>query len=217
MPPELPDNKQRNPRHRVVAVMTRAQEDALHQLRRDGVPEGLALAVMQRISSLCLQTLRELDHVYREYEELLAADPDRSAAHQEWLETKTGGVLLMLESFIAELIAEALKKAKEDYQRQLSQPRDVPTIPARQYRPAWVSFLLAMTNLFVWVAGMVAAGVFAYQGTGMLFWAGIGFLIPFGLWFKLGSRGWGLVFPLIGIGLEAGVLYWLYVVEGGLQ
>jgi hypothetical protein len=215
MPPHLPYNQQQTPRHRMVAVVTRAQEDALHQLRRDGVPEALALAVMQRISALCLQTLRELDHVYREFEDLLAADPDRSQAGQEWLETKAGGLLLSLEALIAALVAEALKQAKEDYLRQLSQPRDVPTVPARQSRPAWVSFLLAMTNLFVWVAGMVAAGVFAYQCSGLLLWAGIGFLVPFVLWLKLGGRWWGLIFPLLGLGMEAWLLYWLAVVEGG--
>ena len=57
MPPQLPNNQQRNPRHRVVAVMTAAQEDAMAQLRRAGIPETHALLVIQRISSLCLQTL----------------------------------------------------------------------------------------------------------------------------------------------------------------
>jgi hypothetical protein len=30
-----------------------------------------------------------------------------------------------------------------------------------------------------------------------------------------GRRWWGLIFPLTGLGLEAWVLYWLFVVEGG--
>jgi hypothetical protein len=215
MPPQVPNNQQQPPRHRVITVMTRAQEDALHQLRREGVPEAYALAVMQRISALCLQTLRELDGIYQAFEELLANDPDRSAAHQEWLDTKAGGLLLTLEALIAAVVAEAINKAKADYHDLLSPPREVITVPPPPSRPAWVSVLLSLIRLIVWVAGMVAAGVFAYQGTGMLFWAGIGFLIPFGLWLKLGSRGWGLVFPLIGIGLEAWALYWLFVVEGG--
>jgi hypothetical protein len=215
MSPQLPNNQQRNPRHRVVAVMTRAQEDAMAQLRRAGIPETQALLVIQRISPLCLQTLQELDFIYREFEQLLANDPGRTDAHQEWLDTKAGGLLLTLESCIAALVAEAMSQAKEDYQRQLSQPRDVMTVPPRQSRPEWVSFLLAMTNLFVWVAGMVAAGVFAYQCSGLVLWAGIGFLVPFVLWLKLGGRWWGLLFPLTGIGLEAWLLYWLFVVEGG--
>jgi hypothetical protein len=217
MPPDLPDNRQKNPRHRAVAVITRAQEDTLRQLRRDGVPEAYALAVMQRISAFAIHTLRELDLLYREFEELLAHDPDRTQAHQEWLDTKAGGLLLTLEAGISALVAEAINKAKADYRDHLSQPQPVMSVPPRPSRPGWVSFLLSTTNLLVWVAGMVAAGVFAYQGSGMLFWAGIGFLVPFCLWLKLGSRGWGLVFPLIGIVMEAWVLYWLYVVEGGLQ
>ena len=185
------------------------------QLRRAGIPETQMLLVIQRISSLCLQTLRELDHVYRDFEELLAHDPDRTDAHQEWLDTKAGGLLLTLESCIAALIAEAMRQAKEDYQRQLSQPRDVITVPPRQSRPEWVSFLLALTNLFVWAAGMVAAGVFAYQCSGLVIRAGLGFLVPFVLWLKLGGRWWGLIFPLLGLGMEAWLLYWLAVVEGG--
>jgi hypothetical protein len=46
---------------------------------------------------------------------------------------------------------------------------------------------------------------------------GIGFLVPFLLWLKVGRFWWGLFFPLSGIGLEVWLLIWLYVVEGGLQ
>jgi hypothetical protein len=136
MPPQLPNNQQQNPRHRVVAVMTAAQEDALHQLRRDGVPEAQALAVMQRISSLCLQTLRELDHVYREFEELLAHNPDRTAAHQEWLDMRAGGLLLTLEAFIAALVAEAINAAKETYRDDISRRQEV-IIPAPPQPSLW--------------------------------------------------------------------------------
>ena len=159
---------------------------------------------------------RELDQVYRDFEELVAHDPDRSQAHQEWLDTKAGGLLLTLESCIAALIAEAMRQAKEDYQRQLSQPRDVITVPPRQSRPEWVSFLLALTNLFVWVAGMVSGLLLGWQCSGSYLLGGMGFLIPFVLWLKLGGRWWGLLFPLTGIGLEAWLLYWVYIIQGGL-
>src|ERR687895_301853 len=125
MSPNLHNRQQGSPRHRVIEVMTRAQEDAMAQLRWDGIPEMQALLVMQRISSVCLQTLRELDRVYREFEELLAQDPDRSQAHQEWLDTKAGGMLLTLEAMITALVAEAINKAKEDYRAAISQPREV--------------------------------------------------------------------------------------------
>jgi hypothetical protein len=46
---------------------------------------------------------------------------------------------------------------------------------------------------------------------------GIGFLVPFLLWLKVGRFWWGLFFPLSRIGLEVWLLIWLYVVEGGLQ
>jgi hypothetical protein len=217
MPPQLPNNQQQNPRHRVVAVMTAAQEDALHQLRRDGVPELYALAVMQRISSLCLHTLRELDRVYREFEELLAADPDRSQTHQEWLDTKAGGVLLTLEASIAALVAEAINKAKEDYRNQLSQPQEGITLPPMPSRPGWLAAFFTTIRDLVWIAGMVSGFVLAWQFSGSFVVGGIGFLVPFLLWLKLGRFRWGLVFPLSGIGLEALALYWIAIVEGGLR
>jgi hypothetical protein len=215
MPPQLPNNQQRNPRHRVVAVMTRAQEDALHQLRRDGVSEGYALAVMQRISSLCLHTLRELDRVYREFEALLAHDPDRSQAHQEWLDTKAGGMLLTLEVMIAALVAEAINKAKEEYLAALSEPREVIGIPPKPSRPGWLAASFTTTRDLAWIAGMVSGFVLAWQCSGFFVVAGIGFLIPFLLWLTVGRFRWALVFPLSGIGLEVWLLIWLYVVEGG--
>jgi hypothetical protein len=74
--------------------------------------------------------------------------------------------------------------------------------------------LLALLRHLVWAAGMAASLVFSYQGSGSIVWAGIGLLIPFLLWVRLHSAWWALIFPLIALGLEAWVLYWLYVVEG---
>jgi hypothetical protein len=213
MPAQLPNNQQQNPRHRVVAIMARAQEDALQQLRRDGVSEGYALAVMQRISSLCLQTLRELDGVYREFEALLAEDPDRSQAHQEHLETKAGGVLLTLESFIAAVVAEAINKAKADYHNHVSQPWEIVTTPARPAQAVRGEFPVWM--LLVWMAGIAASTLVSWQGSASIIWAGIGFLVPLLLWLKVGKLPWGLLFPLIGIGMEVWVIAWHYFVEGG--
>jgi hypothetical protein len=213
MPPQLPNNQQQNPRHRVVAVMTAAQENALHQLRRDGVPELYALAVMQRISTLCLQTLRDLDDLYREFEELLAAD--RSEAHQEWFETKAGGMLLTLEAFIAAMVTEASNKAKADYHDALSQPREVISVRPAPSRPGWQHVLLTTGSLLLWIAGMLSGFALAWQTSGSDIVAVLGFLVTFALWLMCGRRWWGLIFPLTGLGLEAWALYWLFIVEGG--
>jgi hypothetical protein len=211
MPPQLSNNQQKNPRHRVVAVMTHAQEDALHQLRRDGVSEAYALAVMQRISSLCLQTLRELDDLYREFEELLANDPSRSGAHQEWFETKAGGMLLTIEASIAAVVAEAINRAKEDYRAEISTSREVITVPHQPTRPKRLEGFLTTTSNLVWIAGMITGFVLVWQSSGSFLVGGIGFL----LWRTVGRFTWGLVFPLTGIGLEVWLLVWLFVVEGG--
>jgi hypothetical protein len=183
------------------------------QLRQAGIPETQALLVIQRISAFSLQTLRELDLVYREFAELLAEDPDRSQAHQEWLDTKAGGLLLTLEAFIAALVAEAINKAKEDYRAALSQPREVITMPPKPSRSGWVPFLLTTASFLVWLAGMVSGLLLAWQLSGEFVLAGFGLLLPVVLWRMVGRFWWGLLFPLSGIGLEAWVLYWLYVVE----
>ena len=144
MPPDSPQHRSALPRRevpsgtsrsRVVEVIARSTDEALRQLRQAGVPETEALLVIQRISTFAIHVLRELDLVYREYEHLLASDPDRSQAHQEWFDTKAGGVLLTLEALIASLVAETINKAKEDYRNQLSQPRDVITLPPQPSRP----------------------------------------------------------------------------------
>jgi hypothetical protein len=201
----------------VVEFIERSTDDALRQLRQAGVPETEALLVIQRISTFAIHVLRELDLVYREYEHLLASDPDRSQAHQEWFDTKAGGVLLTLEALIASLVAETINKAKEDYRNQLSQPREVLTVPHQPSRPGWLADFFTTIHDLVWIAGMVAGFVMAWQFSGSFVVAGIGFLIPFLLWLKVGRFRWALFIPLSGIGLEVWMLFWLYVIEGGLQ
>src|SRR5918999_6414040 len=91
---DFPTNPSALPRSRVVEVIERGQEDIVRQLQDAGIPETEALAVMKRFNAFAIQVLRELDDLYRGFEQLLAHNPDRSAAHQEWFETKAGGVLL---------------------------------------------------------------------------------------------------------------------------
>jgi hypothetical protein len=129
MPPDPPHTWQTLPTSRVVEIITHGQEDIVRQLRDAGIAETEALAVIQRFSVFSVQVLRELDLLYREYEHLLTQNPNRSKEHQEWLDTKVGGMLLTIEAFIAALVAEALNKAKEDYRAELSQPREVITVP----------------------------------------------------------------------------------------
>jgi hypothetical protein len=195
MMPDSPKNQHALPRGRVVEVIERSTADALRQLRAAGIPETEALAVIQRFSALSIQVLRELDHLYREYEQLLAHDPDRSQAHQEWLDTKAGGVLLTIEAFIAALVAEAINKAKEDYRSELSKPQPVITVPAKPSRPAQLAVFLTTWALPVWLIGLLAGGLLAYQSSGSILWAGIGVLIAFVLWRMVGRFWWGLSFP----------------------
>jgi hypothetical protein len=215
MPPDLPNNQQRSPRHRAVAVITRAQEDAMRQFRQAGVPETIALAVMQRISSFGVQTLRELDALYRQFDDIVAED-GRTAAHQEWVDNKAAALLLQLESVIATLVAEVLRQATDELKTEPPPAGQViePAVASQPPPPAGVPFLPALLMHCIWVAGMAASLLFAYQASGMLFWAGIGLMIPFLLWYRWGSAWWSLLFPLTALGAEAWVLFWLYIVEG---
>jgi hypothetical protein len=184
------------PRNHVVETIERGQEDIWRQLRDAGIPETEALAVIKRFSTFSVQVLQELDDLYRVYDDLLASDPDRKAAHQEWLETKAGGLLLTIEAFITELIAEALKKAKEDYRTEISRSRDViiPTPPrplvweqalhvlGRQFRDPLVRWSVGLSAWFlVWyfaigspLAGLIAISITAvvvyfFEKPGLLF------------------------------------------------
>jgi hypothetical protein len=193
MPPELPDNQQRTLRHRVVEVITRSQEEALAQLRQAGVPEQQALVVMGRISSFCLQTLRELDLFYREFEELVEQD-GRSEAHQTWFNDKAAALLTAVEAGIAGLVADCVRKARDDYQQLLSPPKEaITTVPAAKRPPPWqealqelgqslTPWLLLLVGLGAWflvwwqVSGLVTIGVIAVGITVFmgLFFAGVG-------------------------------------------
>jgi hypothetical protein len=215
MPSQLPNNRQQNPRHRVVEVMTRAQEDALRQLRVAGIPETEALAVIQRFSVFSVQVLRELDLLRREYEQLRASDPDRSRAHQEWFDTKVGGMLLTMEAFIAALVAEALNKAKEEYRQQVSQPREVVSVPAQRARAAPQEYPVPVWWLLLWMSGIAASTLFSWHASASIIWAGIGCLVPLLLWCKVGKVPWALIFPLSGIGMEVWLVLWHVFVEGG--
>jgi hypothetical protein len=216
MPPQLPNNQQRSPRHRAVAVITRAQEDAMRRLRQAGIPETSALMVMQRIASFGVQTLRELDALYRQFDDIIAED-GRNAAHQEWVDNKAAALLLQLESAIAILVAEIIRQATDELKTQPPPAGQViePGVASQLLPPpAGLPFLLALLMHCIWVAGMAASLLFAYQASGMLFWAGIGLMIPFLLWYRWGSAWWSLFFPLTALGAEAWVLFWLLIVEG---
>ena len=196
MPPEPSHTQHALPRSQVVEVIERGQEDILRQLRDAGIPETEALAVMKRFNAFAIQVLRELDDLYREFEQLLASNPDRSEAHQEWFETKAGGVLLTLESFIISLITEAINKAKEDYRTEISRDRDViiPTPPrplvweqalqvlGRQFRDPLVRWSVGLSAWFlIWyfaigspLAGLIAMSITAvvvyfFEKPGLLF------------------------------------------------
>jgi hypothetical protein len=194
MPPDSPHHHSALPRSRIVEIISHGQEDIVRQLRAAGIPETEALAVIQRFSVFSVQVLREMDQLRREFEHLLAEDPDRSHAHQEWFDTKVAGMLLTIEAFVAAMVAEAINKAKEDYRNERSRPREVLAMPrptvweqvlhavGRQLRDPLVLWSVGLTAWFlVWflaigspLAGLIAVSitavvVYRFEKAGLLF------------------------------------------------
>jgi hypothetical protein len=194
MPPELPNNQHALPRSRVVEVIERSQDDALAQLRKAGVPETQALLVMQRIHVFCLQTLRELDQVYREFEELVAQDPNRSEAHQAWFNDTAAGMLLQVEVACASLVSDAINKLKDEYKREYYQQREViTTVPIRPHRPSVQQSLQELgQSINLWLLAPVGLGLW------------------FLLWWAVSSS---LTWAVIAVGITAFVL-WLFAKPG---
>jgi hypothetical protein len=218
--PDAPKTQPALPRSRVVEIIDRAQEDALRQLRQDGVPEAEALAVIRRFSAFAIQVLRELDLLYRELAEVLAQDPDRSAEFQAWLDTKAGGLLLALESFIAAVVTEASNKAKENYRSGLSPPREVITpAPAAPRHPPWQASLWALGQaLTPWLLLLAGFGVWF-----LVWWLVSGSLIIAVIAIGV-TLFMGLFFELVGLCLSAVmgglclilILVFTVLEEGGL-
>jgi hypothetical protein len=206
MPLDLPKNRQAISRSRVAEVIERTQEDALRKLRQSGLPEQQALMVMQRISAFSLRTLRELDEIYSEFEELVELELGRSEAHQRWLNDKSAALLLQVEAGLAEIVATVIRQAIHDLQHPPSPPQDVITVPAKPSRPAWLAFLLTAPRLLVWLAGMAAWLLMGWQATGgSVFLTALAMLFPFALWRFVGSSWWAVILPLGAVGLLAWV------------
>jgi hypothetical protein len=204
MPPTIAKNN-------VVEVIERHQQDAFRKLRHAGVPEAQALLVMQRISSFCLQTLRELDLLYRQFEELVAED-GRSEPHQLWLLDKAGALLLQSEAGIAAIVAEAIRQATQDLKNQPPPPQQViePPVRARPAPPEWLLSLLATLRLLVWVAGLYPAVHLAWFFTLSDIWMWVGPLLLFGFWVRWGGSWWALILP--GSAIAGGIM--LYATRG---
>jgi hypothetical protein len=155
----------------------------------------------KRIAAFCLQTLRELDVLYREFEELVGKD-GRSEAHQRFINDKAAALLTALETAIAALLADAIRKARDDYQKHLSQPKEVITVPAPPRREAQHP----RNPWLLWVVGLGAWFLFWPLVSVSLTWTVIAFGITAIVALVLFEQA-GLVFLGVLGGLV--VLLWL--------
>jgi hypothetical protein len=109
--------------------------------------------------------------IYVAFEELVGKD-GRSEAHQDWLNDKAVALLTAVEAGIAGLVADAIRKARDDYQKHLSQPKEVITVPAPPRREAehplnpWplVSVSLTWTVIAFGITAIVALVLFEKAG-----------------------------------------------------
>ena len=208
MPSNRPNKHEVVPKRRMVEFIERTQEDAMRKLRQSGVPEVQVLRVMQRITSLCLQTLRELDHTYRQFEEIVT-EAGRSEANQTWLNNKAVALLLQVESAIATLVAEAIAQAIHDHKTQpppaepvIEVPRMQPAPPVRQHG------LLTAIKLLLWLCAFPASLLLGYQLTGSEWWQLLFPPVLLVVWVLFRFSWWGLIFPVTILSTEA-LLYLL--------
>jgi hypothetical protein len=195
----LPDSQETSPaalRSRVVEVIAATQEDALRQLRQAGVPETRALLIMRRMSTFCLQTLRELDLVFRQFDAFVAED-GRSDLHQQWLNDKAAVLLLQVEQAVAALVAEAIRIAIHEPDDQPEGPPEVITVPGKPAPSPWQQFLLLWPLQLVWVVGLIVWSLFALEatgGSGLL--TVLAFVFALVLWRYFSSFWWGVLLAL---------------------
>lgn len=120
-----------------------------------GGPQKETLGILQQLENLVPPTkLTRFKWLAVELRKVQCNGP--RAEHQEYLDTKAGGLLLSIESFIAAVVAEASIKAKENYRTGLSPPREViPPVPAPPRRSAWEQFLVDLRRMrlpwWLWV------------------------------------------------------------------
>jgi hypothetical protein len=212
MPSDRSNKHEVMPKRRVVDLIERTQEDAMRKLRQSGVPDVQVLRVMQRITSLCLQTLRELDLTYQQFEEIVAED-GRSEANQTWLNNKATAMLLQVESAIATLVAETIAQAIHDHKTQpppaepvIEVQRAQPAPPVRQH--GLLAAIKLLLWLCLWLCAFPASLLLGYQLTGSEWWQ---LLFPLGLlvvWILFRFSWWGLIFPVTILSTEA-LLYLL--------
>src|SRR5919106_565250 len=197
----MPDLQQLPPslqRKQLLQVIEEQQQKAWKKLRDTGVSEAQALAVMPRIRSYCLFALNEYDQAYLAFEELVARD-GRSTAHQQFITDKAAYLLRQIEAGIADLVAFAIRQAIRDVQ-ELSAGNVIPAVAYQPHPPAWQTVLFTTLKLLIWLIGLPASYLLAWQFTGYDVWVLVGPLSLFVLWLLVRFSWWGLIFPLRALG-----------------
>jgi hypothetical protein len=101
-----------------------------------------------------------------------------------------------MEASIAEILAITIKQAIRDVQ-QPPPPREViEPVPYQPDPPAWQTVLLTTFKLLIWLFGLPASSLLAWQLSGSDFWAWMSPLLLLVLWLLFRFSWWGLVFPV---------------------
>jgi hypothetical protein len=123
----------------------------------------------------------------------------RSAVHQQFINDKAAYLLRQIETGIAELVAIAIRQAIRDLQQ--PPPREVITpVRYQPHPPAWQTFLLTTIKLLLWLIGLPASYLLAWQFTGSDIWALVGPVVLCVFWLMVRFSWWGLLFPASAVG-----------------
>ena len=197
----MPDLQQLPPslqRRKLLEAIEDSQGKALRKLRDAGVPEAQILAVLPRIRAYCVYVLNEYDQLYLAFEEMGDRE-GRSMAHQRYINDKIGFLLRSMEAGIAEILAMTIRHAIQSVQ-QPPRPREViEPVRYQPHPPAWQTFLLTTFKLLLWLIGLPASSLLAWQLSGSDFWAWMSPLLLIVLWLLFRFSWFGLAFPITAI------------------
>jgi hypothetical protein len=186
-------------RRQLLELIEEEQAKAWRKFLDSGVPEAHGLAAMGRIRAYALFALNEYDQLYLAFEEMVERE-GRSPAHQQYITDKVGFLLRSLEASIAELLALTIRQPIEAARQPPPQAVITPPVYNQPSPPAWQTVLFTTVKLLIWLIGLPASLLLAFQFTGSDVWAWSGPLLLCALWLLCRFSWLGLLFPLCALG-----------------
>jgi hypothetical protein len=203
-------------RQRVIEVADRAQEAAMWRLRQAGFSDAELFIALKYFNSLLKRVLTEADAVYGVYETLRLSQPGRTAAHQQWLDAQFARLLYVHQQSVEELMVAAMRQATTSFLH-VASPRQTMfgelRPPPRQ--PTRAGGIWRGAKVIIWLMGLFAGFIVLLVCNEYLFgrlvpasylFLGIGMVLLFVAWRKVGLSPWGLLLPLFLVSFVVGAV-----------